>query len=150
MVKKTNHNIEKADKVSLPSISLIPEWIISTKTQVAPHVVEFKELFAIRKEILSMTLLWTFNCYHVDVRRGQFLINGGRRIRIDDMQQDIEILYARRNRTTIALNTVADNGGAVHEVSYLLGLQDTTCDEKREVMIHISPDGNEWYWRDRR
>ncbi len=140
---------KKASGISLPSTLSLPEWIISTKTQPAPYVVEFKELFALRKDILSMTLLWTFNSYHVDVRRRQFLINGGRRISIS-MQPDTELLYAKRNRKTVLLNEIKKNGAGVHEITYLLGLQDVIDGRQREIMIHVSSDGANWYWRNRR
>jgi len=152
-VEKANYNIKKVSEASSPSTLLLPpEWIICTHDRPAPHVVDFKEMFAIKSSIIVLQLLWNYNCYFVDVKRRRFVINGGRNIFISDWKdvQNVEILYAKRHTKTVQLNKTVEDGSGKHEITYLLGIQGTLDGERKEVLIHISPNGKEWYWRDKR
>lgn len=126
-----------------------PEWLVCTNDRPAPHVVPFKELFAIKESMTALQLLWHFNSYYVDAKRKRFVINGGRNVFLPDWKnaQDVKVLYRRRHTETISFG---GDGEKKHEVSYLLGLQGVLQGEQKEIMIHISPDGIEWYWKDKR
>ena len=128
------------------------EWLACTVDRPAPHVVPFKELFAMKDSIIALQLLWNFNSYYVDAKRRRFVVNGGRSIFISNWKdvQDVKVLYARRNTKVVQLNKVAGDGEGKREVSYILGLQGTLDGERKEVMLHISPNGADYYWRDKR
>jgi hypothetical protein len=127
-----------------------PEWIISTHEKPAPHAVSFEKIFPQREQINSITLLWDTNSYHVDVVRKQFIINGGRRIHINGAEKAERLIpfAIRRHTQKISLN--GDGKQDDETISYIIGWESIKEDQKKEIMIHISPDGREWYWRDHR
>lgn len=119
---------------------MVPEYIISTVDQGSPRIVPFSELYAQRRDITAMTLLWDHNSYHVNVVDRYFIINGGRKLHFEDLFPVPMILYSRRNRFE-----VSDGEGAKDPmVTYLLGLQ--SQDEKKQLFLHISGDGQAWAW----
>lgn len=131
------------------------EFIVTTRDKTVPIPLKFEDIYPIRQEIISMSLLWDTNCYHVNVPRRYFIINGGRRVRIKEFAgcRDVEILYCRRHTKNLEFGVPGGNGGikeTSHEVSYILGFHGAVNGENRQIMLHISPDGTEWYWRDSR
>ena len=122
-----------------------PEYIICTHAKPEPHSVEFSELFAQREDIKKMIMLWDSNSYLVDVILKSFLINGGRRLSLlDHFPGRATVLYARRNRQEISLNS--DEKGRA-SISYLLGLKG---EDGKELILHISPDGKAFSMIDHR
>lgn len=113
-----------------------------------PRVVSFEAASKMRSQIVTSTLMWTTNSYHVNVERREFIINGGRVIHFPEWKdvEDVKALIVRRHRQEVS--TTSEELG--HSVSYLLGLEGREGGEKKEVMLHISPDGREWYWRNKR
>jgi len=131
------------------------EFVITTRDKAVPTPIKFEDIFPIRKEITSMSLLWDMNCYHVNVPRRYFIINGGRRVCIKQFNEcvDIELLYCKRNTLEVEFG-ISDGDGhgkkKKHEVSYILGFQGTIGGEHKQIMLHIAPNGKEWYWQDHR
>lgn len=131
------------------------EFIITTRDKGVPTPIKFEDIYSIRKEITSMSLLWDMNCYHVNVPRRFFIINGGRRVRISQFAKcsDVELLYCKRHTQTLKFGNPDEDGQGKkgsHEISYILGFQGTIDEKHQEILLHISPDGREWYWRDKR
>lgn len=129
------------------------EFMVTTKGNNVPKTVQFEQLYGLKPDITSVTLLWNTNCYHVNVPQKVFIINGGRRIVMKGFEkaENIELLYARRNTVEIDMQKTSGNGQAPKpEQSYLLGFQGMIDGEKREIMLHISEAGELWYWRDHR
>lgn len=126
------------------------EWIISNHDKPEPHVVDFEEIYDLRDQINSITLLWDTNSYHVDLVRKEIIINGGRRICIKGFERmgDLTAIAVKRHTKRISFN--GDEGDPGEMVSYLIGWEKDVEGEKKEIMLHISPDGREWCWRDHR
>ena len=124
-----------------------PTWIITTYDDETQRAVEFSQLFALRSKIRTALLLWDTNSYYVNVKDRFFMINGGRKIPINDNFSDtISFLYARRNKQSVALFT---SKGSITkpEVSYILGVEGI---ENQELFIHITKNGTLWEWGDKR
>lgn len=121
-----------------------PEYIICTPDSPEPHKVEFSELFVQRDDITKMILLWDSNSYLVDTISKSFIINGGRRLCVaDHFPGRANVLYARRNRQEISMNS---NEKGMASTSYLLGLKANG----KELILHISPDGKAFSMIDHR
>lgn len=131
------------------------EFIVTTRDRAVPTPIKFENIYSIRKDITSMSLLWDLNCYHVNVPRRYFIINGGRRVRIQQFAKcpDAELLYCKRHTKELEFGTSDGNGQGKekkHEISYILGFHGTVEGKDQEIMIHVSPNGAEWYWKDKR
>jgi len=130
------------------------EFVVTTRGEITPKVIPFENLFVLKPNIIAMTLLWNVNSYHVNIEQRLFILNGGRRIHINGFEdaENIRILYVRRNNLKMSVNS--DGNGQPkeekHEVSYLLGWEGEIKGETKQLMIHISPDGCNWYWREHR
>jgi len=135
--------------------SMDPEYIITTSEKPESHLVDFGEVFKQRDHIKTITLLWNTNSYLVNVEKRFFLINGGRRMQVNNLVQSSKVLpfLIRRHQAKIGVGFAdGDGGGEVseHTLTHLLGLEAEVLGVRKEIMIHISTDGREWVWKDRR
>lgn len=133
-----------------------PEFIVKIDGEPTPRPVEFEELFDLQPNMVSLTLLWDFNSYHINVRRRYFLINGGRKIAVKQFKgcRDLRIFYRRRHQQDIVFGAIphGDNAGKSlgHRVTYLLGFIGTVNDEEKVMYLHIDTDGSQWMWKNER
>lgn len=130
----------------------MPDIIVTTELNPEPFQVLFSDLYALKNKIKSLLFLWDYNSYYVNVEQGYFIINGGRRIQptITLTMTDKIIEYAKRNRVDVTLdNNENINSGEVQS-SYLLGIIGKDGTENKSILIHISPDGSLWGWKDKR
>ncbi|MBW1995094.1 MAG: hypothetical protein JRI77_11700, partial [Deltaproteobacteria bacterium] len=123
------------------------------KDEPKPHAVGFGEIYRLKPRITSLTVLWDTNSYHVDVSRRHFVINGGRRISMQEIFKDaenVEPIAVRRHTKYLTIN---NDQNAKHEeeaVTFLVGLEGMVKGEKREILVHISPGGTMWMWKNKR
>lgn len=132
-----------------------PEYIITTSEKPESHLVDFGEVFKQRDHIRTITLLWNTNSYLVNVEKRFFLINGGRRMQVNDLVQSSKVLpfLIRRGQNKLTVNMSDPNDkGKIHGQSrtHLLGLEAEVRGVRKEIMIHISASGKEWVWKDKR
>jgi len=120
------------------------EIIITTRENPnQPRVVQFSDLFSIRDDIKSMMYLWNANCYYVDVVDQVFIINGGRKIKIE-AYDNCKVMYRRRNAISYTVNS---NNGPKKKVNWLLGLEEIKTEKM--VFLQISEDGCFWSWENK-
>lgn len=131
-----------------------PVWVITTYTDATQKAVEFSQLFAVRFDIKTALLLWDTNSYYINVEGRYFIINGGRKIAVNNEFGDsVNFLYARRVQQSVSLFT---SKGKITkpEVAYLLGLQGAwegpARYENNELFVHVSEDGKSWKWGNKR
>lgn len=131
-------------------------FLVSTKKDNKQIVIDFKDIFNIKSDLRTMTLLWNTNSYHVNLVGRFFIVNGGRKINIGgfDTVKCIEIIYAKRHSMAVSFNTSDKNGkGNIQKetITYLLGMQGKDIKgTKREIMLHVSTNGDEHEWLDKR
>lgn len=114
------------------------EIIVSVKGS-TPQKVPFENLFDLKDEITSIVLLWDTNSYFLNIENGTFIINGGRRLMIPDME-GAKLLYRKRNGVTYALTGM---GKKAHKVNWIIGLEKSP---ERRVFLNISGDGKTFEW----
>ena len=129
------------------------EFLVTTKSDKIPKVMQFEVIAGYKPEIETMTLLWNANSYHVNLPQRLFIINGGRRIHIQGWEdvESVNILYYKRHNREVSVN--GDNGSpreGPNVVSYLRGWEGGVAEDAKQIMLHIGPNGKEWYWRDHR
>jgi len=128
-----------------------PEFIIRIKSEPSPRPIRFEDIFPIKDELQSLTLLWDTNSYMVNRDKRFIIINGGRKIAFGEYKEcrDLKIFYRRRVSQDIGVgnNIIKEKA---KRVSYLLGFVGTVKDETKYVFLHISTDGTQWVWKDER
>lgn len=131
--------------------NVLPEIIVTTENNPEPYEVQFSDIYNIKDKIKSMLLLWDTNSYYVNIDVGYFIINGGRRVQpvILQMMTDKTIEYAKRNRMDVTLDGDDLEQGEIQS-SYLLGVTGKYNGENKTILVHVSPDGSLWGWKDKR
>lgn len=116
----------------------VPEYLITTKeTPEKVQRVDFSELYELKERIAKMIMLWDNNSYIVDAVSKSFIINGGRKLLLGDhFPGAVQVLYARRNKKEISF---AGEQVGQTSISYLLGFE--SLEDKKQMLLHISPDG---------
>jgi len=117
------------------------EIIITTiENPSQPRVVQFSDLYSLRNDIKSMMYLWNTNCYYVDVVDRTFIINGGRKVKLDF--GECKILYRRRSQLKLAVNT---GDSTERKTLWLLGIEEKGGTNQMTFLI-VSDDGRVWRW----
>ena len=127
-----------------------PEFIVRVKDEKSPRPIEFEDICALKDRLLSLTLLWDTNCYLVNRERRFFIINGGRKIALEDFKgcRDLGVFYRRRHNKDLIFGAVPDQAvEGEHRVSYLIGFEGTVDNEEKITFLHVSPDGKTWLWK---
>ncbi len=117
--------------------------IIVTEDDAEPRRVRFEDLFAIRESLTSIMLLWNTNSYYVDRLSNTFIVNGGRRIRIETLGEG-SIVYRRRNSLITSLSGQPEK----RSVSWVIGLQGKENPEQMAI-LQITEDGSGWELRNK-
>jgi hypothetical protein len=124
------------------------EWIITKQEgdKVKAETVAFKDIFPQADKIISVMMLWNTNSYYVNAKDKYFIINGGRRIQPTGLLQftDSKVVAIKRHRVDMPLN---GEDSSRESTSFLLGINGILNEEKRELYLHISPDGSLWTWK---
>jgi hypothetical protein len=115
--------------------------IIVTEDKVEPRVVRFEELFSMRDRITSIMFLWNANSYYVNALTNTFMVNGGRKIKVENLGE-CSILYRRRN----SLVTSTTGGEQRRMLAWMIGLQ--SKEDKKMLALKIDDDGATWQWVD--
>lgn len=125
-----------------------PEIIICTIDQPNPSVVPFSELYGQKEKITQMVFLWDYNSYLVNLPEKYFIVNGGRKLFFgDNIEGEIRILYARRNRMSVSVNQdVVEQESNSQTTSYLLGVESSD----KQLLLIISEDGGAWAWKNKK
>jgi hypothetical protein len=124
------------------------EIIVTTRENPDAKVVEFGELFKLHQEesINSMMLLWNHNSYFVNSDERIFMINGGRKMVLEQLGE-CEFLYRRRNQFQMGMNAPDGNGGPKNKlVNWIIGVKERGTDTM--VLLQIAEDGHAWAWLD--
>ena len=116
------------------------EIVVSIKGNPCPRTVEFSELYALRDSLASIMVFWNSNSYYVDSVSKTFIINGGRKVRFNEME-DCRILYRRRTRAEMAVNSGEEKS---REVIWIFGIESMTTGST--VFVEVSEDGKNWQW----
>ena len=116
------------------------EIVVSIKGNPNPKTVEFSELYALRDSIGSIMVFWNTNSYYVDSVSKTFIINGGRKVRFNEME-DCRILYRRRTRAEMAVNSGEEKS---REVIWIFGIESMATGST--VFVEVSEDGKNWQW----
>ena len=114
--------------------------------------VDFTDIKKMAENISKVIFMYECNSYVVDVDKKTFLINGGRYLTFDWLSKvdTVHLQCFRRNRKELQINgsDITDNNKV--SVSYLLGFYGIIKSEKKEVYLHVSEDGKEWHWLNKR
>lgn len=117
-----------------------PEFIIATIDQPEPRGVQFSELYNLQKSITHLTLLWDYHSYHVNLVDKVFIINGGRKLQVEQFPGPVRLVYARRNTMMMT------GGNPKPLITYLLGMED----DNNQLLLHVSDTGGTWAWKNHR
>lgn len=140
------------DSMPKPRLDLLdttkPPSLVISKGTAAMHPASFEEASQKRLDIERACLIWNTNSYFIDVHAQEFVVNGGRKIRFDEEQvTDPVLLLVRRHIRKVSM------GGTAHleeRVSYLIGYEGMRGGAKHEVFAHVSPDGSEFRFENKR
>jgi len=124
----------EADDVKNPH-----EILVAYRGDPALYIVMFSGLHAIIDQVSTMIFLWNTNSYVVNCESRTLIINGGRAIHADELQ-DCTVLYRKRNRLDVSISGEESR----FKTTWLLGLQDSEMGAS--VFIKISEDGDSWEW----
>lgn len=116
------------------------EIVVSVEGNPTPKSVAFSDLYAMRESIKSVMVFWNTNSYYVDSMSKTFIINGGRKVRFNEME-DCRILYRRRTQAEMAVNSGDE---ASRKVIWIFGLESKKTGST--VFMEISEDGKDWKW----
>lgn len=110
-------------------------------------VVPFEGLSSSIPDIRTLTFLWDCNCYHVNAEDRTFIVNGGRKLKLEGIEgwEDVRVIYRRRTRVEMG---VGDGRVAATLVTWLLGLEGTVGGARAMRLVHVGPGGRQWCWRD--
>lgn len=118
------------------------EIIVTTKDDPGcPKNVDFPDLHPMIGEITSMMFLWDENSYYVNVENNMFIVNGGRRLRVERLGK-CRALCRKRNQAELSLTGEEKS----RKVFWLIGLQD--IDTESVFLVKISEDGREYSWEE--
>jgi len=124
------------------------EIIITTRENQTPQIVPFEALYQLHQTevITTMMLLWNHNSYYVSVPDKTFIVNGGRKLALEQFGE-CEFLYRRRNQVEVGMNEPSDDGGEKTKVvNWIIGLKSVGADTM--VLLQIAEDGHAWSWLD--
>ena len=121
------------------------EIIITTRENPDARVVHFSQLFDQQKDITSMMHLWNANSYYVDVASRTFIINGGRKMVMNEIGE-CSILYRRRNSFEMGVNSTNPDFQS-KKVNWIVGIVEIGTHKK--ILLQIAEDGHEWMWSDK-
>jgi len=124
-----------------------PEWIVKYLDKDIPDSVEFESIFPSRDRIEHLTLLWDTNSYHLNVAERFFIVNGGRRLRPQILEEWGVCRLLAVRRWTRELSMTGDQVRA-DSARYLLGF--VGSDESEQLFVHVAEDGASWAWEKKR
>ena len=115
------------------------EIIVTTRSQQGKAKrVSFSEIYPIKDDIETIMFLWNSNSYYVSVKDKTFIVNGGRRLHINDIGK-CKLLSRKRNQLT--LSTTGDEGKE-QKIFWLVGVES----EDKVCYLKISEDGKVYEW----
>lgn len=114
------------------------EILVAYKDDPEVRLISFSELHAVVDKISSLIFLWDTNSYCVNCVSRTFILNGGRVIHAEKLQ-DCSILYRKRSKLEISIS----GEGSWSKTVWIIGLQAATGDM---TFIKISEDGKTWEW----
>lgn len=114
--------------------------IIVAREGMEPMVLPFEQLHDIKDSITSIMLLWNTSSFYVDRLSKTFIVNGGRKLRMENLGE-CSILYRKRSAVTVSVN----GGEQGRKVSWIIGLQD---DHDKIVALKVDERGSTWEWID--
>ena len=125
------------------------EIIITTsKFPDEPRGVDFGELYDLHRseDIITMMLLWNHNSYYVNSQERTFIVNGGRKMVLEQLGE-CKFLYRRRTQFEVGMNNLKDVSGPKDKrVNWLIGFEEIGTAVM--VLLQISEDGLHWMWAD--
>ncbi len=126
-----------------------PEFIIRIRSEPSPRPIQFGDIFPIKDELQSLTLLWDTNSYMANRDKRFIIINGGRKISFSEFKEcrDLKIFYRQRVSQDIAVGNDIVKERA-KRILYLLGFVGTVRGETKYVFLQIATDGTQWIWKD--
>lgn len=142
---KSSGVLESLTVAKQPEVT--PEILVTTSDNTAPHCVLFEELYPLKDQLQSITLLWNANCYLVNAVRNYVIINGGRRLQLSALQKcrDRKVIYRKRNMMQVS---VVGKEPLTREITYIIGVSGVVANKPKLILLQISSDGTTWTWRD--
>lgn len=111
-----------------------PSWAIRTTGSPLFKTVVFKDILALKNQINAVSLVFDTNSYYVDVEDQHFVINGGRKLKIEtQIVSSPKLFYCVERRKDIGIG----NNVLSQSFTYLLGYEG----KDKMMFMRIAPDG---------
>lgn len=117
------------------------EILIKVKDEEKPRKVLFNEMYPLREKIDSLVFLWKYNSYYINIKKSEFIINGGMRIAFPRIK-DSRLVYRKRTAKTVSVAGGA-KGDRV-EITWIIGIENGEGGEM--ILLNITELGNTWCW----
>ena len=121
---------------------MIPAFLVKTAINGVYAEHTFSELYNMRDQIITLTVMWDYNSYLIDLYERHIVINGGRALRMDLLTQmeDPKLYYRKRHMTNIG---ISDGKTKQDRLSYVVGAEGIVAGKLRQIYMLIKGDGTE-------